>query len=171
VPLALFVYRPIEGVESFANSHLSLGIALELQGKPASALEEYRRGLALEPGHPKLLRRAGLLLADAATSGVPADEAEVLDLLAQAVRADPDHVELRYRLATALAQVGELERAARQFEEILARGESPPGVHANLAIAYDRLDRAAEAERHARVALEESPGDPAMLEILSRRGN
>jgi tetratricopeptide (TPR) repeat protein len=166
VPLALAIHRPLDAGASFANSHLSVGIALEVKGDPGAALAEYRAGLALEPDHAKLLRRAARLL-DARASG-RAERDELSALLERAVQANPDDTELRFRWGALLGEAGRLEAAARQFEEILRRGDSPPGLHANLAIAYDRLNRPADAAPHARAALETAPNDPVMLEILNR---
>ena len=155
VPLFAIVYRPLDVNASFANSHLSVGIAYEVQGRPSEALVEYRAGLGLESDHPKLLRRAARL----------AEGAEALELLPRAVAANPGDPELRFRWGTALGTAGEVAAAAAQFEEILRLGEEPPGLHANLAVAYDALGRPDDARRHARLALERAPGDVEMSRI------
>jgi len=155
VPLFAIVYRPLDAAASFANSHLSMGIAWEVRRRPLEALAEYRAGLRLEPEHPKLLRRAARL----------AEGDEALALLPRAVAANPDDAELRFRWGTELGRAGQPAAAAEQFEEILRRGEEPPGVHANLALVYDALARPGDARRHARLALEREPADAQMRRI------
>jgi tetratricopeptide (TPR) repeat protein len=178
VPLALLVYRPLDARTTFANSHLTLGIAYEVRGENAAAIREYRRGLELEPENAKLLRRLARLVALAVSSppGAPGGatataEAELLDLLERAVRANPEDVELRFRRGTALARAGRAAEAAAQFEWILERGASPPGVHANLAFLYEELGRAGEARTQARLALARTPGDSQLEKLLQRLGD
>jgi 4-amino-4-deoxy-L-arabinose transferase-like glycosyltransferase len=155
VPLAAIVWRPLGPSATFANSHLAVGIAWEVKGRPADALAEYREGLRLEPDHPKLLRRAARL----------AEGLEALALLPRAVGANPRDAELRFRWGTVLGVSGDVAAAAEQWEEILRLGEEPPGIHANLAIAYAALGRSEEARRHARLALADAPQDEEMLRI------
>ncbi|MGH2571470.1 MAG: hypothetical protein ACRDGR_09600, partial [bacterium] len=155
VALAAIVYRPLGPTASFASSHLAVGIAWEVKGRPADALAEYQEGLRLEPDHAKLLRRAARL----------AEGREALELLPRAVAANPEDVELRFRWGAALGEAGEVAAAAEQFEEILRLGEEPPGIHANLAIAYDALGRRDEARHHARLALAGAPQDQEMVRI------
>jgi 4-amino-4-deoxy-L-arabinose transferase-like glycosyltransferase len=156
VPLVAIVYRPLDARASFANSHLSIGIAYEVKDRTVAALDEYQKGLSLEPDHPKLLRRAARL----------ARGPEARTLLERAVAANPRDVELRFRYGTELGTAGEFAAAAEQFEEILKFGESPPGIHANLAVAYDGLGRGEDASRHARLALQRTPNDAAMNRIV-----
>lgn len=154
--LLAIVYRPLDASASFANSYLSTGIAYEVQSRPAEALAEYREGLRLDPEHPKLLRRAARL----------ASGEEARDLLPRAVAANPADVELRFRWGAALGTAGELAAAVEQFEEILRLGAEPPGIHANLALAYDGLGRREDARRHARIAVQRDSADSEMLRIL-----
>ena len=79
-------------------------------------------------------------------------------------------MELRFRYGTELGTAGQLAGAAEQFEEILRLGESPPGIHANLAVAYDGLGRGEDASRHARAALRRTPDDPVMKRIVRGGG-
>jgi 4-amino-4-deoxy-L-arabinose transferase-like glycosyltransferase len=169
VPLAAIAYRPLGETVSLANSYLSLGIGMEVKDRPGEAMAAYRAGLALAPDDAKLLRRAARLASDAAVRGGDAATAdEALDLLRRAVAANPADAELRFRLGTLLGGAGRLDEAARAFEEVLRLGEEPPGVHANLALAYARLGRTDAALRHARRALERSPGDEEMRDLVER---
>ncbi len=178
IPLALLVYRPLDARTTFANSHLSLGIAYEVKGENAAAMHEYRLGLELEPQNAKLLRRLARLAALETSSAPPvsgtahqAREAELLDLLERAVQANPEDTELRFRNGTALARAGRPAEAALEFERILQRGAAPPGVHANLAFLYEELGRPDEARDQARLALERTPRDTQLENLLQRLGD
>ncbi|HMB69005.1 MAG TPA: glycosyltransferase family 39 protein, partial [bacterium] len=69
VAFAAFLFRPLDVSYTFANSNLSMGMAHEVKGRPDEAMEEYRRGLELEPENAKLLRRAARIASDGAASG------------------------------------------------------------------------------------------------------
>jgi 4-amino-4-deoxy-L-arabinose transferase-like glycosyltransferase len=166
VPIAAFVFRPLHVSTTFANSHLSLGIAHEVGGRPDEALAEYRAGLALEPDDAKLLRRAARIASDRAAAG--GDLPAALELLGRAAAANPSDPDLRFRHGVLLGAAGRLEEAAGELEQVLALGEEPPGIHANLAIAYDLLGRAEDAAAQARMALEQDPGDAGMRALLRR---
>ena len=161
--VALLVLRPIDEGTTFANSHLSVGIAMELHGKPQEALVEYEQGLALEPDHPKLLRRAARLI----SSRDPAAD-QTLHLLQRAYDADPTNTEIAFRLATSHAVRGDREAAVRLFEDVAARGCEASGLHANLAILYEQMGRKEDAARTAQRALDESPEDAEMEALLRR---
>ena len=137
VVLSVILFRPPGATPTFANSHLSMGIAFEVQDRPEEALAQYREGLALEPEHAKLRRRAARLLFD---EGVE------------------------------LGRAGRLAEAAEAFEEVVRLGEEPPGIHANLALAYEALGREKDAVSAARKALDADPGDRSMREMIGRLG-
>jgi 4-amino-4-deoxy-L-arabinose transferase-like glycosyltransferase len=158
LPAAAVVYRPLDVAYTFANSHLSLGIALEMKGREAEAMAEYRRGLELEPENAKLLRRAARL----------APAGEVHGLIDRALRASPGDVELLFRRGVLYGSEGRVAEAAADFEQVLALGEEPPGIHANLAMAYEMLGDAARARDHAARQLQLVPGDAEMRELLLR---
>ena len=160
---ALLVLRPIDEGTTFANSYLSVGIAMELHGKPEQALAEYGKGLALEPDHPKLLRRAARLTA----VRDPAAE-ETLNLLQRAYDTDSTNPEIAFRLATAHAARGERETALRLFEDLEARGIETNGLHANLAILYEQMGRKEDAAKAAQRAIGENPEDVEMEALLRR---
>jgi 4-amino-4-deoxy-L-arabinose transferase-like glycosyltransferase len=168
VPLILLVYRPL-GVGTVANSHLSVGIAREIQGRPADALAEYRAGLSLEPDHPKLLRRAAKLAWDeAVAAGVERPDDALVDLIARASAANPDDTSLIARHAAALAATGHLVEAAARFREVLAAGEEPPGIHVNLALVYEALGETRLALDHAHQALARAPDDLFVRSLAER---
>lgn len=160
---AVFVLRPIDEGTTFANSHLSVGIAMELHGQPEQALVEYEKGLALEPDHPKLLRRAARLISVRDPAGD-----KTVKLLQRAYDTDPGNTELAFRLATAHAAREERDVALRLFEDIAARGVPANGLYANLAILYEQVGRKEDAARAAEHALDENPEDAEMEALLRR---
>ncbi|MGQ0723499.1 MAG: hypothetical protein ACT4PE_18270 [Candidatus Eiseniibacteriota bacterium] len=160
LPVVFLVYRPLGESYTFANSYLSLGEAWETKGREDQALTEYRRGLALEPHHPELLLRAAKI----------ASGGEALALLDRAIGANPGDAEPLFRRGTLYGNAGRAAEAVADFEAVLALGEEPAGVHANLAMAYEMLGDTARAREHATRELERAPGDEAMREMLLRLG-
>lgn len=161
--IGLVVLRPIDEGTTFANSYLSVGIALEVKGRKDEALAELQKGLVLEPGNAKLLKHAARIEAERDPTA-PA----TVDLLRRALAADPTSDEIAFRLAGALASSGERTEAVRLFEEIRARGGEPPGLHANLAILYLELGRDEEAVQSATQALAQDPNDVEMSRLVER---
>lgn len=162
------VYRPLEVPASFENSHLSVGIALEVKGKTEAALAEYEAGVALAPNHAKLLRRSARLLFERDAARGAALQPATLDRLERAVRANPEDVELRWKLGVGRAAAGDAVAAVQAFQEILDLGEEPPGIHFNRALAYEQLGRWEEARAAADLAARRNPSDPAVAELRER---
>jgi len=168
LPLVALVYRPLSA-GTLANSYLSAGIGYEVAGRTAEALGEYGAGLALEPDDPKLLRRAAKLAWDAAlAAGTDSPDDALFDLLARAAAANPEDSSLTARYGAALAARGRLEEAAARFEEVLAAGEDPPGIHVNLALIYEAMGRREDAFRHAVLALERASDDLFVRSLRDR---
>jgi 4-amino-4-deoxy-L-arabinose transferase-like glycosyltransferase len=168
LPLLVLVYRPLSA-GTLANSHLSAGIGYEVAGRNGEALAEYEAGLALEPDDPKLLRRAAKLAWDAvvvAGQGQPDDR--LFALVERAAAANPGDSSLTARYAAALASRGRLVEAAARFEEVLAAGEEPPGIHVNLALIYEAMGRREDAYRHAGLARQREPDDPFVRSLRER---
>lgn len=166
--LGAIVYRPLNVAEGMENSHLSVGIALEVKGRTDAALVEYRRGLTLAPGHPKLLRRAAGLAFAQDVARAPRLRDETLRLLRDAVGANPGNAELHSNLGIGLAAAGDAVGAVEQFRTILDLGREPPGIHFNLALAYEALGDVASAREAASRALERGPDDAAVVALRKR---
>lgn len=161
-------YRPLD-VPTVANSHLSTGIALEVGDEPAEAYREYRRGLALEPNHPKLLRRAAILAWDAAVAaGTTRPDSTLVDLVTRAFEANSSDTSLLARYGAALAGQGKLDEAAACFEALVREGEEPDGIYLNLALIYEALEKPELALIHAERAAVRRPGDGFTANVVTR---
>lgn len=151
------------------------GVTLFGMRQHARALAAFRRARSLKPGWPELenyigschrvrgeLDEAGrafeaALEADGRNSnalfGLGAVEMARGDLpaaeryLLRAADLDPDNPFLRYRLGRLRVLQDRTSEAAAEFERAVALRPVYPRAHYNLALAYQRLGRHAEAER------------------------
>ncbi len=165
--------RPLEF--DLANLVIMKGVTLFGMRQHARALAAFRRARSLKPGWPELenyigschrvrgeLDEAGrafeaaleadernsnalfgLGALDMARGDLPAAERYLL----RAADLDPDNPFLRYRLGRLRVLQDRTSEAAAEFERAVALRPVYPRAHYNLALAYERLGRHAEAER------------------------
>ena len=122
------------------NVHYAYGVFL-LQEKPDRAIEEFKRELELQPGHSWSLMQIAyeyLKRGEAATA---------LPWAQQAVAAAPNAFPARKALGQALTDTGDLEGAIKELLIGIKLAPESPGLHFNLARAYQRAGRAADAAR------------------------
>jgi tetratricopeptide (TPR) repeat protein len=151
------------------------GVTLFGMRQHARALVAFRRAHSLKPGWPELenyigschrvrgeldeARRAfqaaldtdarnsnalfGLGAVEMARGDLPAAERYLL----RAAELDPDNPFLRYRLGRLRVLQDRTSEAAAEFERAIALRPVYPRAHYNLALAYQRLGRHADAER------------------------
>jgi tetratricopeptide (TPR) repeat protein len=122
------------------NVHYAFGVYL-LQEQPEKAIEEFKRELELQPGHPWSLMQMAyeyLKAGDAATA---------LPWAQQAVAAAPKAFPARKALGQALLETGDVEGAIRELQTGLTLAPESPGLHFTLARAYQRAGRLEDAER------------------------
>lgn len=87
------------------------------------------------------------------------DFAAAAPLLAQALEADPDNVEIRFNLAYAYTEMADDERAAEAYRAVLERKPDLAQARANLAMVLLRQDRALDAVPHLTKLVELRPDD------------
>jgi tetratricopeptide (TPR) repeat protein len=132
-------------LERSGRAELNLGLALELQGKVADALQAYRRAASLDAKLAAAPLRAGVLL------GRRAGWKEAVTFLRRAVELAPEDADARANLGAALLQVGEHRDAALHLARAIKAREDAP-VLMNLGLAHERggdWARAALAYRRA----------------------
>ncbi|MGH9310848.1 MAG: tetratricopeptide repeat protein, partial [Vicinamibacterales bacterium] len=122
------------------NVHYAYGVFL-LQEQPDKAIEEFKRELELQPGHPwSLMQMAYEYLKRG-------DAASGLTWAKQAVTAAPNAFPARKALGQALLETGDVEGAIRELQHGLELAPDSPGLHFTLARAYQRAGRLEDADR------------------------
>jgi tetratricopeptide (TPR) repeat protein len=89
-----------------------------------------------------------------------------IDFYRSAIAAAPNVAATRERLGLMLAVSGDLRGAASEFERASRLDPSDASIHLNLAVAYARLDRTAEARARAEEALRLDPTYTRARELL-----
>ncbi len=158
--------------------HYLLATVLQAAGRPAEALAaceaalaygyetaplqvlrgNLRRELQDIPGAVAALRRAVQLDATAAEqvatfaleAMVTDPDGELRAMLEQYVAEHPESRNARYALGTLLLRAGAPARAVELLEPLLRAGGGDAQLHYNLALAYRRLGRDADADEHTR---------------------
>ena len=122
------------------NVHYAYGVFLLLE-KPDKAIEEFKRELELQPGHPWSLMQIAyeyLKRGDAQTG---------LTWAQQAVDAAPNAFPARKALGQALLDTGDVDGAIRELLVGIKLAPESPGLHFQLARAYQRAGRGEDATR------------------------
>ena len=122
------------------NVHYAFGVFL-LQEKGEKAIEEFRRELDIQPGHPWSLMQMSF---EYLKQG---DAASALPLAKQAVAAAPNAFPARKALGQALLDSGDVEGAIRELQAGLKLAPDSPGLHFTIARAYQRAGRLEDAAR------------------------
>ena len=122
------------------NVHYAYGVYL-LQEQADKAIDEFKRELELQPGHPSSLMQIAfeyLKRSDGASARPWAE---------QAVKAAPRNFAARKALGQALLETGEVEAAIRELETGVKLAPESPSLHFTLARAYQRGGRQEDATR------------------------
>lgn len=122
------------------NVHYAYAVFL-LQEKPDKAIEEFKRELELQPGHPWSLMQIAYeyLKRGDAQSALPWAQ--------QAVAAAPNAFPARKALGQALLETGDLDGSIKELHIGIKLAPDSPGLHFTLARAYQRAGRAEDAAR------------------------
>jgi tetratricopeptide (TPR) repeat protein len=122
------------------NVHYAYAVFL-LQEQPDQAIAEFKRELALQPGHPwsqmqiayEYLKRS--------------DGASALPWAQQAVEGAPNAFPAHKALGQALLETGDVEGAIKELQIGIKIAPDSPGLHFLLARAYQRAGRADDAAK------------------------
>ena len=114
----LMTMRLADVAPSSVFMHLAAGEANESMGNYDSALDEYRKVLALEPGRPGIHYRMGrVFLARARPPHAEADaEAQAAREFDAELRIDPTNADAAYELGEIQRKAGDLDKARELFE-------------------------------------------------------
>ena len=122
------------------NVHYANGVFL-LQEKPEKAIEEFKRELELQPGHPSSITQIAY---EYLKQG---DGQAALPWARKAVEAAPKEFTARKALGQALLETGDVDAAIAELQAGIALAPTSPGLHFTLARALQRAGRLEDAER------------------------
>ena len=144
-----------------ATVHISLGAALEAQGRFADAMTHYDEALRFEPGNRVAHNRvAGLLARQGRLDEAVGHYLEVL-------RRNPADADTLSNLGIALAKQRKLDEAIARFKAALhAKPEDPAAILTNLGNALLLSGRTVEAVERYEESLRLDPGDAETLRNL-----
>jgi tetratricopeptide (TPR) repeat protein len=145
-----------------AIRHNILGTAYLGQTKWADGEREFRAALALHPGDALLLTNTAIAVNQQGRTE------EAVELLRQAVAADPDWPAAHFNLGLIAARNGEFEAAAGHFGEVLRRAPDDLFTLYYLGTALSRTGHEAEALTHLRAALARDPTHVSTLYVTGR---
>ncbi len=151
--LAVLAVEPRDFVSLY-----SLGVTFLLDDQPVEALKQFERASQVKPHDPTLLARK--LEAHLRLKQQPQAEAALADLDSQLSEADAG----REQIAALLVNQGAYPLAAHEFEFLRKAHPDSYEVNYNLALAYHRAGREADAARELRRQL--AAGESAELEDL-----
>ena len=122
------------------NVHYANAVYL-LSERPDKAIDEFKKELELQPGHPPSLMQI-------AFEYVNRGEAqEGLAWAKQAVAAAPDDFAARKVLGQALLDTGDVDGAIAELQKGIKIAPESPGLHFTLARAYQKAGRLEEANK------------------------
>jgi tetratricopeptide (TPR) repeat protein len=122
------------------NVHYAYAVFLA-QEQPDKAIEEFKRELELQPGHPWSLMQIAY---EYLKRGEPQS---ALPWARQAVAAAPNAFPARKALGQALLETGDVDGAIRELQAGIKLAPDSPGLHFTLARAFQRAGRVEEASR------------------------
>ena len=144
------------------------GRNLELEGKPAQALEKFQESLKLLNNFAPAFRRAGLR---ELASG---EQREGIEHLNQAVAIDGSDVGARLALARHFYLQRELDQASEHIDQVLRRYPRQLGANllkADIALLEGNLDRARKVYEFFVQAFPKNPSAAFKMGLLEERAN
>ena len=134
-------------------------------GRPADALDHFRKALDLEPETediPSIYSSMGVCLKDTGRFR------EALDVLAQGLAVDAARTDLHNLMGFCHFQLKEHAEAIRCFEKVIRLDPGSAIDYANIASNYRDMGRREDAVRYYRMALEIDPGIGFARDNLAR---
>ncbi|HEX4756630.1 MAG TPA: tetratricopeptide repeat protein [Terracidiphilus sp.] len=153
------------------EAHLSLGLMLARQGKPAEARPELVAATTLDAGQagPALKARAWRALAeiDRPEPGQKGDTTTASNDLLEALKLSPETPADTLFAANLAEQAGQDDAAEKAYRSLLAKDPNSEPANAGLGHLLIRKKQYPEAETLLRAALEKAPNDPALTAQLA----
>lgn len=146
-----------------------LGVALQNEGMPDTALEHYRKALSLRPQYPEAHYNLGTALQALARPN------DAMAHFQEAVRLRPGMTSAAKALGHLLRGYGHSDKAIAACQDALRYQPDDPELYVQLAVLFMDIGRQQEAEDNIRAALELRPGDPGicamMAQVLEQKGD
>ncbi|SNQ62332.1 tetratricopeptide repeat protein [Candidatus Methanoperedens nitratireducens] len=144
-------FHVTSGIGLCHNIHNNLGIAYDMIGRYAEAVEEFREALRLDPGYIEVHNNI------AVTCSKMGLVEEAINELETAIRLKPGYAEAHSNLGNIYAALGRYEEAVRELETALRCNPGYAGAHNNLGNIYAEQGRMQDALREFREAVRLSP--------------
>jgi tetratricopeptide (TPR) repeat protein len=122
------------------NVHYANGVYLSSE-QPDKAIDEFKRELELQPGHPQSLMQIAFEYLNRG------DAQQALSWAKQAATAAPDDFAAHKVLGQALLDTGDVDGAIAELQAGLKLAPESPGLHFTLARAYQKAGRLEEANK------------------------
>lgn len=122
------------------NVHYANGVYL-LGEQPDKAIDEFKKELELQPGHPQSLMQIAFEYLNRG------DAAQALLWAKQAATAAPDDFAAHKVLGQALLDTGDVDGAIAELQAGIKLAPESPGLHFTLARAYQKAGRLEEANK------------------------
>jgi predicted Zn-dependent protease len=166
-----FYRRAITANPKSFEAHLSLGLLLARQGKPAEARPELVAAANLDPGEagPALKARAWRALAqiDRPKPGNMRDTTAASNDLLEALKLSPETTADTLLAASLAEPAGQYDAAEAAYRRVLANEPESEPANAGLAHLLILKKQYPEAETLLRAALGKLPDDPALSAQLA----
>jgi len=129
----------------------NLGYYYVNHGKPAQALDNYRKSLEINPDYEDALNNMGHALAQQQRN------AEAIPYYERALRVRPLHVEVNNNYGNALSELGRIDEAIAHYRIALEQKPDHADAHNNLGIALAMRGKLDEAVPHFQSAIRLKP--------------
>lgn len=143
----------------YAPTHLGRGIVLWRLGRNEEARRAFDRAVILQPDSYTLTQRADFLIGQKELAEAISDFSEILKF-------DPSHLGARLNRANALAQLGEYDKSLDDYNVALNAHASDSRIYSGRGWVFQRQCLIGRARKEYRRALELSPTDPRLINVL-----
>ncbi len=168
---AMEIFKLVPEGDFFLAAQFGVRDAYAEEGKPGEAMDHLQAIASAYPAH-----RVPMLMGQAELQGQLGNYPEAVELYSRAVEIEPEDAAVRYALAMAMEQNGQVDEAIGQLRQILKR--EPGDATALNALGYTLADHGRElgdAYRYIRKAYKQEPDNPAVVDSMGwvefRRGN
>lgn len=145
-----------------ASHQFNLGEALSAAGRPAEALDAYRRAIKLEPRNARAHAGIGFALQ------AQGDTAGAVDAFAKAASLDRKAADIQINYGIALQQAGRLDEALPVLRQAVSLAPSLPDARFALGVALAAKGDADDAAAAYEAVLRVAPGHVRALNNLGR---
>ena len=162
-PISLFLLLSIQAAaQSDLKALLEQARADEKAGDYAAAGRLYAQAMALSPGNPEVLKRAGVL----EQTELKFDES--IEQFQQVLSRDPQYPEVNFFLGVSYLGKNDTDHAIQSFERELATPKPHPRCRYYLALALKSAGQIDDAVSQLNQALAANPKDADALYELAR---